>query len=135
MSEKTSDPTIRESYAKSTALMKTIRHQIVLSIVLVAAILNGRLSAESEVKEFVSFRNFIDQTTKADPGEYLARSESRVKDANAFEEMREHILAMYQGVEVNHSFVLDSIQVISGVSNIPSFRKMVLTRLRILGEI
>ncbi len=88
--------------------MKTMRYQVTFSVILVLAMLNGRLSAQSGLKEFVSFRDFTDRTTTADSSEYLARPESRVRDADAFEKMRQHILAMYRGVEVTHSFVLDS---------------------------
>jgi neprosin-like protein len=85
-------------------------HPAIFNIVLVLFMLNALISAQSRPtpKEFVSFRDFIDRTTTADSSEYLARSASRVKDAAAFEEMRQHILTMYQGVEVYHSFVLDS---------------------------
>jgi len=66
------------------------------------------VSAQSGPAEFVPFRNFIDQTATANADNYLGQPASKVKDAAAFEEMRQHILNMYQGVDVNHSFVLDS---------------------------
>ena len=70
--------------------MKTMRYQVTFSVILVLAMLNGRLSAQSGIKEFVSFRDFTDRTTTADSSEYLARPESRVQDADAFEKMRQH---------------------------------------------
>jgi len=58
--------------------------------------------------EFVPFNDFLAGITAADSAEFLGRSTSRVKDAASFEAMRQHILTMYEGVEVSHSFVLDS---------------------------
>jgi hypothetical protein len=85
-----------------------IGYRIALGTTLALFMLSGLVSAQSGPAEFVPFRNFIDQTVTADAGDYLARPASKVKDAAAFEEMRQHILNMYQDVEVNHSFVLDS---------------------------
>ena len=61
----------------------------------------------SSVKEFVPFKNFLEKAKAADSFDF-ARPGSRVKDAAAFEEMRQHILSMYSGVEVKHTFVLYS---------------------------
>jgi neprosin-like protein len=104
---------------KSRMFCETIRHaqqtikhaigsKIALGTTLVLFMLNGLVSGQSGPTEFVPFRNFIDQTTTADASDYLARPDSKVKDAAAFEEMRQHILNMYQDVDVSHSFVLDS---------------------------
>jgi hypothetical protein len=60
--------------------------------------------AQSAVKEFVPFQKFIESTQAPDSAESIPPG-SRVKDAAALEEMRQHILTMYRGVEVNHSFV------------------------------
>jgi hypothetical protein len=88
--------------------MKTIRQQVAFSIAVLLVVVAGQLGAQSQVREFVSFREFVDRTATAGSNEYLTRPESRVKDADAFEQMRQHILALYQGIEVNHSFVFDS---------------------------
>lgn len=93
-------------------VQQTIKHaigsKIAYSAILALFMMNGLVSAQSGPTEFVPFRNFIDQTTTADASDYLARADSQVKDAVAFEEMRQHILNMYRDVDVNHSFVLDS---------------------------
>jgi len=75
-------------------------------LVITLAALNGRLSAQSSVREFVPFKQFMENAKAAyhDP----TRPGSRVKDVAAFEEMRQHVLTMYRGIEVTHSFVLDS---------------------------
>jgi len=85
-----------------------IGSKIAYTATLALFMLNGLVSAQSAPAEFVPFRNFMDQTITANADDYLSRPDSKVKDAAAFEEMRQHILHMYQDVDVNHSFVLDS---------------------------
>lgn len=89
-------------------LKNAIGYRIVFTTTLALFMLNGLVSAQAGPKEFVPFRNFIDQAATADSAQYLARPDGEVKDAAAFEQMRQHILTMYDGVEVNHSFVLNS---------------------------
>ncbi|MGA2808193.1 MAG: neprosin family prolyl endopeptidase [Terracidiphilus sp.] len=59
----------------------------------------------AEKPQFVSFPNFIENTRSANSNDFLARADSKVRDAAAFEEMRQSILNRYQGVEVTHSFL------------------------------
>lgn len=54
----------------------------------------------------ISFQNFIANTYSAGAADYMARPDSHVRDAISFEEMRQHVLALYDGVEVRHSFLL-----------------------------
>jgi len=56
--------------------------------------------------KFVRFEDFLAATRDANAGDYLARPTRRVKDAASFEEMRRHILTMYDGIEISHSFML-----------------------------
>src|SRR5438067_2139460 len=86
--------------------MKAMRHYITFSVVLVT--LGGPVSAQSGPKGFVPFGDFRQSVPAVDSGQYLTRPTSRVKTAESFEQMRQHILSLYQGVEVSHSFLLDS---------------------------
>jgi len=79
-----------------------------LYAVLIIAMSLGAGRAQAGPTRFVAFQNFVETTREASFGDYAARPESRVKDAAAFEEMRRHVLSMYEGVQVTHSFVLDS---------------------------
>jgi hypothetical protein len=63
--------------------------------------------AQSNENGFVPFKSFLENTKTVQMHD-LARFESQVKDATSFLEMRQHILTMYRGVEVAHSFVLSS---------------------------
>jgi hypothetical protein len=58
-----------------------------------------------EKTQFVPFGSFLVKTRTADSSEFLNRAGSKVKDAAAFEEMRQSILSRYDGVEITHSFV------------------------------
>lgn len=55
---------------------------------------------------FVPFEQFIAGIAAARFEDYRQDPERRVGDAAAFEAMRRHVLYMYEGVEVRHSFVL-----------------------------
>jgi len=84
--------------------MRTLK----LLFVIVLLMLGGQASGQSGQNGFVPFNDFLKSVQTVSSGEVLARAPSRVKDAEAFEEMRQHILTMYQGITVTHSFVLDS---------------------------
>jgi hypothetical protein len=75
---------------------------LVLGIVLL-----GR-PAGAQTPNLLSFSDFLQQVSRVAPTSYLAQPTSRVKNAAAFEEMRQHILTMYSGVNVKHSFLLGS---------------------------
>ncbi|MBV9300535.1 MAG: neprosin family prolyl endopeptidase [Acidobacteriaceae bacterium] len=68
---------------------------------------NAPINAQANVTSFVPFDDFLQSAKLAIAGDYLSRSGNRVRDEQAFEEMRQHILTMYEGVTVTHSFVLD----------------------------
>jgi hypothetical protein len=53
----------------------------------------------------VPFGSFVENTRNANSSDFLAHPGNKVKDAAAFEEMRQSILDRYQGVEVTHSFM------------------------------
>lgn len=80
---------------------------LVTTIVAVPTLAPAAFGQETTVRGFVPFKSFVESTQAANASDYMARSTTKVKDAAAFEEMRQHILNLYQGVEVGHSFVLD----------------------------
>lgn len=67
-----------------------------------------QIQAQSSGKDFVSFATFMENTKGASPTQFIAQPQNKVQDAAAFEQMRQHILSLYQGVNVTHSFMLDS---------------------------
>ncbi len=84
-----------------------MKHPIFFGLMLAVVTSNVRLNAEATNKELVPFKTFVASTKLASASDYQARPASKVKDNAAFEEMRQHILSLYQGVEVSHSFLLD----------------------------
>jgi Neprosin len=68
---------------------------------------SGILSAQAGQKPFVRFNDFVASTQAANSSDFLGQPTSKVKDEQSFEEMRQHILNLYEGVQVSHSFVLD----------------------------
>jgi hypothetical protein len=81
---------------------------LIFSVIWALVTLNGRLNAQSGQTQFVQFSDFVTSTATTDSNEYIGRATSQVKDAADFVQMRQHILTMYQGVEVTHSFVSHS---------------------------
>src|ERR1700730_2889409 len=72
-------------------------------------VLLGRpAGAQTVPPKLVPFNDFLQQVSRVVPTSYLAQSTSRVKTPAAFEVMRQHILTMYGGVSVRHSFLLGS---------------------------
>jgi hypothetical protein len=63
-------------------------------------------SAQTVPAKFVAFNGFLRAVKQANADKFLASPDSKVVDAPSFEEMRQHILTLYRGVHVNHSYVL-----------------------------
>ena len=78
---------------------------MVASLILGASLVGSAYSQTMPAK-FVPFNTFVKSVTSADTTEFLANTESKVKDTSSFEEMRRHIINTYQGVQVSHSYVL-----------------------------
>lgn len=64
--------------------------------------------AQSGPGSFVTFAAFLKGIVTADAATYLGHPESRVVSATEFEAMRGHVLSLYEGVQVSHSFVYNS---------------------------
>jgi hypothetical protein len=66
-----------------------------------------RRTAQSNTTGFVPFQEFL-EATKAPNSTVMYRAASRVKEPGTFNEMRRHVLGLYAGVRVKHSYVMDS---------------------------
>jgi Neprosin len=78
-------------------------------IVLLGSLLHSTTAQSQPAGEvFVPFPEFLTGITTADPATYLGRPGARVESRAAFEQMRRHLLLLYDGVQVNHSFLLNS---------------------------
>jgi len=65
------------------------------------------LHAQSDDVEFVPFNQFLKSTADIN-STVMNRADSKVRERKNFEEMRRHVLSLYAGVEVSHSFVRDA---------------------------
>ena len=93
---------------RSKITISTIRRNAIFGLAFMATTLSGHGFAQQPgTKQFVPFRNFVENTKAANADNYLTRADSKVKDKLAFEEMRQHIIHRYDGVDVSHSFVVD----------------------------
>ena len=59
----------------------------------------------ADPKGFDSLRAFVNSLNSAKHSEYAAKLESKVAHEDAFEEMKAHILKIYDKVEAPHSFM------------------------------
>src|SRR5690348_6214822 len=64
--------------------------------------------SQKSPEHFISFAEFKAGLEAAGSSQYLGRSDSRIADAGAFNEMRRYVLDTYNSVQVAHSFLLDS---------------------------
>src|SRR4051812_10191045 len=71
-----------------------------------AIALGGQAGAAEEYK-FVPFPQFLSATRDANASDFVGKQNLRVKDDASFQEMRNHILSLYEGVTVKHSFLED----------------------------
>jgi hypothetical protein len=79
-----------------------------LLVFLACALCFAPSHAQTPPQGLVPFTDFLRDVTTANPHVWLSRPESRVKTPEAFEEMRRHVLSLYRGVHVAHSFMLDA---------------------------
>ncbi len=81
----------------------------VLSALALTSVFTGALQAQTTAAaKFVPFDEFLQSVRGADANDMLARPEVKIAGSSAMEEMRQHLLKLYGGVAVNHSYVLDS---------------------------
>lgn len=79
-----------------------------LSVILGVLISHSTAIAQSASPSFVMFDSFMREVSAARATRYLQAPGSRLSDSTAFEEMRNHVLSLYQGVHVTHSFTYNS---------------------------
>ncbi|HTR23023.1 MAG TPA: neprosin family prolyl endopeptidase [Terriglobales bacterium] len=72
----------------------------------VALLISASLYAQPTAYRLDSFESFMANARAAVPADYMAQADSRVKDGSAFEDMRQHLLGLYDGITVTHSFLL-----------------------------
>ena len=65
------------------------------------------MSAQETAHHFIPFDNFVSNTRSAEAGTMLALPGNKAASTANVEEMRQHILGLYDGVKVSHSFLLD----------------------------
>jgi hypothetical protein len=85
--------------------MKNLRPALLALTVLLLA---TAVQAQTAPATFVPFDQFVHSVGDADAAALVARPGAKVTTTASVEEMRHHILSLYQGVQVGHSYVLGS---------------------------
>ncbi|MGC9947142.1 MAG: neprosin family prolyl endopeptidase [Bryobacteraceae bacterium] len=101
---------IKTSRPVQSANIAGILQRAVLGSMCALVAVTVPMNAQTLPQQFVPFKDFLASTQSASSTDYVGLHANQVQDAAAFETMRQHILTMYQGAQVNHSFVLDSSQ-------------------------
>jgi Neprosin len=82
------------------------------TVAVMASIFTGQARAETATAKFVPFNEFVQSVKSSDSNEFLARPAAtarlKVSDSASVEEMRQHILKTYDGLNVSHSYVMDT---------------------------
>jgi hypothetical protein len=73
----------------------------------VAAAAGTTAAAQTQATVYPSFRDFVRSLSSARSESYLGKQPGAVQDASAFEQMRNHLLKLYSGVAVPHTFDLE----------------------------
>jgi hypothetical protein len=68
---------------------------------------SAEASPSAVADAFISFDDFLKLTRDATYAEFAGLEDTRVRDEEAFEAMRDHILNMYDGAQVASSFAVD----------------------------
>jgi hypothetical protein len=63
------------------------------------------MSSKNNEKKILAFSDFMESVQSAKHEEYIGKKENKVANQRSFTEMRAHLINLYQGVEVLHSFV------------------------------
>jgi hypothetical protein len=74
-----------------------------LGILAAVAVANAQRPADRPM----SFSEFHDAVVQAHAADWVGHAGSMVRDETAFEEMRQHLASLYEGVHVAHTFDLD----------------------------
>ena len=83
------------------------RHSLLVKLVPVAFCVSVA-QAQMAPDKLVSFNAFIQSVKHADAADFLARPGSKIKNAAAFEEMRQYVLSLYRDVHVKRTYLLGS---------------------------
>ena len=73
----------------------------------IATATSAQVAQQAAPPQFTTFPTFLQQTQNARASEHLSRPGNKVRDAAAFEEMRQHILRMHRDMPVSGSYVLN----------------------------
>src|SRR6476646_858531 len=90
------------------ALQTSTRRAFALGFALTFLFGGGVVSAQPTPDRFVSFSEFVQAVRSANLSKYGSAPNVRVGSVGAFDEMRRHVMEIYDSVHVTHSYMLDS---------------------------
>jgi hypothetical protein len=104
-----SDPSLQlETTNADQGIWRKINRPLLIATMSLTSLAVASAQDTAAQTNFVSFRDFVQSVRGADANEITARPTAKVANAGAVEPMRQHLLNLYDGVNVTHSFVLGS---------------------------
>jgi hypothetical protein len=71
----------------------------------------GLVGQAAAAEKLVSFAEFLRGVKAAAPAAFVGQAGNQVGSDAAFSEMRQHVVSLYDGVHVAHSYLLDTQQI------------------------
>lgn len=87
---------------------RTAKKPLMLLTISVTVIPFASAQEAAAQSQFVPFRDFVQSVRGAQASDVMAAPSAKVASNTAVEQMRQHLLSLYDGVNVTHSFVLGS---------------------------
>ncbi len=87
-----------------------------LTVALIVAWLSMAAHGAGEIREYIAYGQFLENTQSAQLNEFLEEPGIQVSNVREFERMKNHIVQHYAGVEVSNSFVRDEQTMVDCVS-------------------
>ena len=87
--------------------MGTTKYRATMCATIALTAWSAPLAAQTASTAIVPFSDFVHSLSVAPADAYVGRSGAAVKSTGAFGAMRQHLVKMYSGVAVAHSFVRD----------------------------
>ncbi len=84
------------------------RKTVYLSLFMISSALTAGQEAAAQSASLMPFDQFYQQVAVTPLAAQMSQPGTQVNDAASFESMRSHVLALYSGVQVKHSFLLDA---------------------------
>jgi len=108
MSRHTVPTTQNETATTPSGFWRNTKKPLMVAMISLTAISIASAQEPTTQSKFVPFGEFVSSIRGAQANDVMATPAAKVANNAAVEQMRQHLLSLYEGVNVSHSFVLGS---------------------------